>query len=427
MNFNPPYPTVEPKTVCEDIKEYGSWMIVSDEVSEEKEDEIRRLQEKCILSEKNPFLIKPNPTPPPPSPLPPIPTPIPDPPFKTLDDKRYNKCMNHMSKEFKKLNKYCINPDRSPLKVNKVSDTFCTTGEYDMYCAQPNGFGMERVTGKCEEKKQLNFCGLPEKNKKLSCMPCDFDRTEFETDLHYGYLEKKCNFQCRDTYNTCRRECNRDDDECKDNCEHEFRICQDAQKKCKSKGFVPDKSDIYRQRVINRGFNDRWYSDIEILGDMSVGPSRGSKGDTTRTPSLEPPSCSDCNCKCDDLDNPCQDIHACILECAKQNQKGTEAQTPGGQSPTEKPVATGVDCHAYWSLVTAGNKYIKCEVSGSLGADGVTSIEMGTWNPSFDGSQQKVYESLPEDLEKIGYQPIVPDRFTKAKDIIPYKINKYLI
>lgn len=253
MNFNPPYPTVEPKTVCEDIREYGSWMIVSDKVSEEKEDEIRRLQEKCIQSEKNPFLIKPNPTPPPPSPLPPIPTP--HPPFKSLDDKRYNKCMNHMSEEFKKLNKYCMNPDRSPLNMMEMSHSFCTTGDYNMYCAQPNGFGMERVTGKCEEKKQLNFCGLPDKNKKLSCMPCNFDRTEFETDLHYGYLKKKCG---------------------------------NAGNPCKSKGLVPDKSDIYRQRVINRGFNDRWYSDIDILsrGDTQIFASRSKK--PVRNPSLKP-------------------------------------------------------------------------------------------------------------------------------------------
>lgn len=252
MIRNPRYPTVTPKTICEDLREYGTWMIVQDDVSKEKEIEIRALQDKCLAHEKNPHIIIPPFRPPPPSPE--LPPPFQHPPFMPLDDKRYNICVGNVTEEFKNLNKYCKYPDGSSLIMKDLTETFCKTGVYDLVCAFPSGFTSCNQSGDCSYQGEI-FVGeelteeeaeeerMKEKMRnvkhlnlrmdgKLSCSPTPFNRTVFETSLHDNFLSKKCN---------------------------------DVDGRCKVSGLIPSLDNVEQLSAINRGFNERWYSDIELL------------------------------------------------------------------------------------------------------------------------------------------------------------------
>lgn len=243
MFRNPSYPTVTPKTTCEDLGAYGTWRIVRDDVSKEKEEEIRALQDACLKKRKPP------PTQPSP-PSPDIPAPLPHPPFDKLDDKRYNKCMANMVDEFKNLNKYCLNPDGSHLAMKEFTDSFCRTGEFDVMCASPSGFRAQRQRGNCsyqesdresmsdiEATKDVTRLNI-QMNGDLSCLPTQFNRTEFETSLHTNFLGKKCN--------------------------------NIVDGRCKGDGLIPNNDDVTKLSAINRGFNERWYSEIELLDKKNI-------------------------------------------------------------------------------------------------------------------------------------------------------------
>ena len=233
MNIHPRYPTVTHKTVCEDINEYGTWHILKDDVSKEKEEEIKALQDKCLLAEKNVLY-----------PIEQINPPVQDinfpnvrPPLLPQDiDKRYDICMDNVAGESKKLNKYCRKTDvkSSHLNMNEAAHLFCTTGEYNMNCVSPNTFSKRLQRGTCSNKEGLYLCD----DGSISCDQCPFDKTRFESKLHQSFLKKKC---------------------------------KNIGGSCASKGMVQDKNDVYKQRPINRGFDERWYSSVKMLRSSDVG------------------------------------------------------------------------------------------------------------------------------------------------------------
>lgn len=233
MNLHPRYPTVTHKTVCEDINEYGTWHILKDDVSKEKEEEIKALQDKCLLAEKNISY-----------PIDQISPPVQDinfpdvrPPLPPQNiDKRYSICMNNFAGEFKKLNKYCRKTDEgSPhLVMHDAAHLFCTTGEYDMNCVSPKNFSKRLQRGTCANKEGIYLCD----DGSISCDRCSFDRTHLESSLHQSFLNKKC---------------------------------KNIGGSCVSEGLVQDKNDVYKQRPINRGFDERWYTDVRILRSSDVG------------------------------------------------------------------------------------------------------------------------------------------------------------
>lgn len=231
MNLHPRYPTVTHKTVCEDINAYGTWYILKDDLSKEKEEEIKKLQDECLMAKKKlddrfappvQNIRAPN-----------IRYPLQP---EKIDDKSYNRCINNFTGEFKKLNKYCRKTDKEGSHLDIINDAhlFCSTGKYNMNCVSPQNFSKRLQKGTCPNKEGLYLC----KNGSISCDRCPFDRTRLESRLHQSFLNKKC---------------------------------KEIGGQCRSIGMIQDKNDVYKLRPVNRGFDERWFSGVKMLRSSDVG------------------------------------------------------------------------------------------------------------------------------------------------------------
>jgi len=196
LDYRPRFPTITPKTKCDNKNEWGTWIL--DRESSTKD--IVQLQKECVNATKNPnvdteseLAIETGNI-----------TNSENTDFETKDftKPRSKQCELQLAKEFPKLQHYCRNNDNdmSRLNLQDMTSRFCTSGVYPMKCIKPSNFRPRKINVSCRPDstdedgnnvyKGMFLCT----NGMVSCEPCAFDRLELERNLHTGFLRNFCNY-----------------------------------------------------------------------------------------------------------------------------------------------------------------------------------------------------------------------------------------
>lgn len=186
FNHSPRFPTITPKTVCDDKSKWGTWIL---ERNLDTKDIVRK-QKECVNAPKEkPEQKDPG-------------VKIENPGYTEIDVIETTlqphtpssiNCELRMALEFPKFKHYCRDNDLNTLNLNDMTNAFCTTGNYSMKCINPDTFTPQQKNISCDneanENKGMFYCS----DGTVSCKPCSFDRLALERRLHQGFLNDFCN------------------------------------------------------------------------------------------------------------------------------------------------------------------------------------------------------------------------------------------
>ena len=189
IHHPPEYPTILPKTVCNDENDWGSWRINRD-LDIKK---IREQQKEC-QDNRDDFITtiesieRPN--------MPKVESRLQH--SSQMDHHSIpaianpNTCYENIARTFPTLNHYCRSGDNRALDLSHVTRSVCEGGDYGLMCANPENFTALYQTGVCDKKDGIHQGLYLCQDGKISCEPCTFDRLQFERDLHSAFLKKHC-------------------------------------------------------------------------------------------------------------------------------------------------------------------------------------------------------------------------------------------
>lgn len=189
----PEYPTILPKTICNDDNDWGSWRINRDlETHEiqEKQKQCRDNRDDLISQVINTIKV------------PSVPI-IPGRDVKEGEEgeertglseespKKFT-CMTNLEREYAKINHYCRDKNKNPLDFTSLAESVCENGSYDLLCADHESFDLKERKGSCPLNDEGVYPGLYMCYEGVSCTPCRFKRLEMERRLHQGFLKNHC-------------------------------------------------------------------------------------------------------------------------------------------------------------------------------------------------------------------------------------------
>jgi len=237
QNFSPQpfdFPTLKPRTKCENPDKPGTWVFVDDEKNDDENlkddidlEKIRQNRQNCIkeypdFTQEVHQSALPNMT-------------------LAMDEVRGfqevidpSTCVQNLAHEFPKLAKYCrLKNENKPIDFEDLTKTFCFTGQYPtLSCVDPTNFKQKdhdiscsdtsSIDNKMIENIGLYFCD----DASIKCSPCKFDHLYFENKLHFGFLN---------------------------------RICESGQIDCLNEGINRDYNLIF-----NRGLDKDFYNDFDV-------------------------------------------------------------------------------------------------------------------------------------------------------------------
>ena len=207
QNFSPQpfnFPTLKPRTKCENPDKPGTWVFIDDEKNDDENlkddidfEKIRQNRQNCI-KEYPDFIQEVQQSA--------LPSALSEMTLAMNEVKDFQEvidpstCVQNLAHEFPKLAKYCrLKNGNKPIDFEDLTQTFCFTGKYPtLSCVDPSNFKQKDHNISCSDTSSydnnmiedigLYFCD----NASISCSPCKFDHLYFENQLHSGFLNRIC-------------------------------------------------------------------------------------------------------------------------------------------------------------------------------------------------------------------------------------------